>query len=315
MRQTAQASSLLQASFDYQGHHPAGLWLRAALSRQGYHVTPLSACGARPTIYGVDQQAFKTLDEPFVQWPFASCLQRVQANVQYGLDRSSSSADLPQWVIAEAEPQDWVLLDGAEMAQGAAHIVGAEKSAEAVFAAALRLNWSWQPLPAIVADPAVAHYFCVSGTLSTVMAYYGVSQSFVSDGVQWHFVANPLDAGSYFTVAVWADSLESAQQQLGQQHPFSPAVFQELCATGAFDAHHWYDGTLRWPQWTFQNDTLQLVSQWPDLRPESLRLEGLNWGVMAHLFAFLTTRYSTPEQSFERVQNFLQKMQQVFKTF
>lgn len=315
MRQTTQASSLIQASFDYQGHHPAGLWLRAALSRQGYHVTPLGACEACPPIYGVDQQVFKTLGEPLVQWPFASRLQTVQANVQSGLDYDVPSVAAPEWGIVDAEPRDWVLLDGVEMAQGASQVVGTEASAETVFAAVLRLNWSWQKPPTVVADPVQPHYFCVSGTLPVVMAAYGVSQSFVSDGVQWHFVANPMAAGCHFTVAVWAHSLQAAQQQLCQKPPFSSSVFQDLCVAGVFDTHHWYDGTLSWPRLTFQNETLHLVSQWPDLRPESLRLEGLNWGLMAHLFSFLNSRYSTPEQAFERVQKFLQKMQRVFKAF
>lgn len=318
MRQRTKASSVPRPSFDYQGQHPAGLWLRSALRCQSYAVTPLQHGGTLPLFYGVNQGVFRALHEPLLQWPLESLLQTLNADVCYTQDLSGKGAasnPSPSWLMTESTPRNWDLLDVGSILKSAMTAQASTAAREV----SLCLHWDWQ-------RPRLGHsqteeqrgsarYWCVSGTVPESMACYGVSQSFICDGVQWYFVANPLDFGSYFTVAVWALTPQEARAQLSHCHPFEDRVFQTLIGQGLFEAEHWYDGELSWPQWQLTAQGLSVQTQWPDLRPESLRLEGVNWGLMAHLFSFLIPRYSTPEQVFERLQNFQQKIESVLKVF
>ncbi len=308
MRQQTQVSRVLPFSFDYQGAHPAGVWLAHALQKHSFHVATPSRFPHDPLIYALDQSFLSDLAEPMLLFPLEWCEQSLTGHVTYsgGFDAQ----------IVDSSTIAMACLDLEKMRE---HVSLAFESYVAPSlprqeeTQPLSLVWEWHD--ALDEKAPDGQRWCVSGELPVACTAFGILQTHTSENVTVHFCYRPGTQSTGFTAEVLAEDSAQAVNSLLEND-----VFSEVLAKSGVINEDWLQqrikrATLIWPKIAWEGTRILLTSQKPDLRPASLKVEGYCWGLMIHLFYYLNMRYSSPEAVFYRLQNFDQKMRGVLSPF
>lgn len=308
-------------SFEYVGVHPAGRWLMGALQRH-HHAVEVNAvpCNALAEVvphmenvpYLVSDSPWRQLGEPVVYWPFEWQEQRMQACVTASLQDQSL-------LIQQSQPLQLMQLDYPGMISGLSQAWQAPPITSLDDTPAdtqpLRLRWSWHPSPA---EPSPTRYI-FSVHLERALTPWGVMQHLEGDACFATLIHHPQTCGTHVSVAVQAQSLTAARAQLCQDALLTYLWADDVQSKNKFLktlAHTVVEPTQwRWPTITRSGDEITICSERPQPTLASAYLEGVCWGLVAHLLSFLNTRYSTPEQVFDRLEAVEQKMRRVFAPF
>jgi hypothetical protein len=310
MRQQTPLSRVLPFSFDYQGEHPAGLWLLYALQKHSFHLVPPVIFSEPLGFYAVDQSFLGALSEPGVQFPLEWCAQSLKGQLTY----SGSGAD------AKLVDTSAVAIDCLDIPTFCKHLSTSFESYVAPATPDLKdtqplpFAWEWQDAVPETRTPGPRPW-CISGELPGVEASFGVLQTYCTANVTAYFCYRPETQTTRFTVEILAENSGDAVKSMVKQ-----SALLSILATSGVIHEDWLQqnlksATLFWPTISWDGARLLIRSQKPDLRPASLKIEGYCWGLMAHLFCYLNTRYSSPELVFQRLQHFDQKMHGVLSSF
>lgn len=309
MRQQTQVSRVLPFSFEYQGAHPAGVWLAHALQKHCFHVATPPKSPHYPLIYALDQSFLSDLAEPTLLFPLEWCEQSLTGHVTYSGSSEAQIVDSSTIAVACLDLEklsEYVLL--AFESYVAPSLPCLEETQP------LSLVWEWRETVLDVKAPG-GQRWCVSGELPVACTAFGVLQTHTSESVTIHFCYRPGTQTTAFTAEVLAEDSAQAVKKLLENDVFSEALAKSGVINEDWLQQRIKRATLIWPEISWEGTRILIASQKPDLRPASLKIEGYCWGLMTHLFYYLNMRYSSPEAVFYRLQNFDQKMRGVLSPF
>lgn len=310
MRQQTPASRVTPFSFNYQGEHPAGLWLTHALHRRCFHLSPPTISQSCASVfYPLDQSWLKDFAEPTVRFPIEWREQALTGLVHYA--RNDARVHL-----LDAFP---VAVECLDIARLRAHVRKAffgyvppevPLSEETQI---LSLVWEWKE--ADIHGGTQRQRWSVSGELPGGLAAYGVLQSYCSTDLLLYYCYRPETQTTAFTADICAEDPVQAVKCLLQEEAFTAAVAKSSLIDALWLQQNMTSASPTWPEMSWDGQTIKIVSQRPDLRPASLKIEGYCWGLMAHLLGYLNTRYSSCDAVFQRLQHFDQKMRGALSPF
>ena len=201
-------------SFEYVGVHPAGRWLMGALQRH-HHAVEVNAVPRNALAevaphmenvpYLVNDLPWRQLGEPVVYWPFEWQEQRMQACVTASLQDQSL-------LIHQSQPLQLMQLDYPCMISGLSQALQGPSVMAWEDTQPLRLRWSWHPSSA---EPSPTRYI-FSVHLERALTPWGVMQHLEGDACFATLIHHPQTCGTYVSVAVQAQSLTAAREQLRQ---------------------------------------------------------------------------------------------------
>ena len=318
-------------SFEYVGVHPAGLWLMRALQRHHHSVkvnTTLSHALASDATqmenapYLVNDLPWRQLGESVVYWPFEWQEQRVQACV-------TASLQAQGLLIHQSQPLQLMQLDYQRLTS---HLYQALQVPSAIAwinthaetgvdteadpdLQPLCLRWSWHPPPA----ESLQKIYVFSAHLQRALTPWGVMHHLEGDACLATLIHHPQTCGTQISLAVKAQSLMAARAQLRQDsllnHLWAGDVQSKKDFLKTFEQVDFEPTAWRWPEINRVGHEITICSELPQSTLASAYLEGVCWGLVAHLLRFLNTRYSTPEEVFDRLKDVDQKMRRVFAPF
>lgn len=310
MRQQTPVSRVLPFSFNYQGNHPAGIWLMHALQKHHFHLNPPLFTDALPVFYALDHSFLKALGEPVLSFPLEWCEQSFRGQVIY-------SRQALDWIVTDSLSIEMECLDIQRFMhhinEAFKHYIPPEIPTSDQ---TQPLSLVWKLLDAAPANKASeVDRWCVSGELQGAFASYGILHNYVSDVVKGYFCYRPATQTTFFTVEIIAQNPEQAREKLLENYPFMASFMKCGVDSNVLSLDKFKSAAIFWPKISFQGTQITIVSQRSDIRPMSLMLEGYCWGIMAHLFCFLNARYTSPEAVFQRLQHFDQKVRRVLSPF